>query len=81
MHPDAVNIHRSAIRASMSRFFIVFPAKVILAVTGCVSMPNEPSVMVLPGTGISFDQFRNDKAICQQFALSQVGALPLIKRG
>jgi len=57
----------------MSRFFIVFPAAVILTVTGCASMPNGPSVMVLPGTGMSFDQFRNDNAICQQFAFSQVG--------
>ena len=57
----------------MSRFFIVFPATVILAVTGCASMPNGPSVMVLPGTGLSFDQFRNDNAICQQFAFSRVG--------
>jgi uncharacterized protein YcfJ len=29
--------------------------------------------MVLPGTGISFDRFRNDDYICQQFALAQVG--------
>lgn len=46
---------------------------VILVVTGCASMPNGPSVMVLPGTGKSFDQFRNDDAICQQFASFQVG--------
>jgi hypothetical protein len=57
----------------MSRFFIVFPVTVILAVSGCASMPNGPSVMVLPGTGMSFDQFRNDDAICQQFAFAQVG--------
>ena len=57
----------------MSRFFIVFPATLILAITGCASMPNGPSVMVLPGTGMSFDQFRNDDAICQQFAFAQVG--------
>ena len=57
----------------MSRFSLVFPATVILAVSGCASMPNGPSVMVLPGTGMSFDQFRNDNAICQQFAFSQVG--------
>lgn len=57
----------------MSRFSIVFPATVILAVTGCASMPNGPSVMVLPGTGLSFERFRNDDAICQQFAFSQVG--------
>ena len=58
----------------MSRFSIVFPATVMLAVTGCASMPNGPSVMVLPGTGMSFDQFRNDDANCRQFAFSQVGS-------
>jgi len=57
----------------MSRFSIVFSATFILAVTGCASMPNGPSVMVLPGTGMSFEQFRNDDAICQQYAFSQVG--------
>ena len=57
----------------MSRFSIVFAATVILAIAGCASMPNGPSVMVLPGTGLSFEQFRNDDAICQQFAFSQVG--------
>ncbi|MDD1633027.1 MAG: hypothetical protein LUP91_12585 [Methylococcaceae bacterium] len=57
----------------MSRFFIVFSATAILAVTGCVSLPNGPSVMVLPGTGLSFEQFRNDDAICQQYAFYQVG--------
>ena len=67
----------------MPRFSIVFAATVILAIAGCASMPNGPGVMVLPGTGLSFEQFRNDDASCQQFAFSQVGvaALPLIKRG
>lgn len=57
----------------MSRFPIVFLSAVILAVTGCAGMPNGPGVMVLPGTGLSFEQFRNDDAICQQYAFSQVG--------
>ena len=57
----------------MSRFSILLPATVVLTVTGCASLPNGPSVMVLPGTGMSFEQFRNDDAICQQFAFSQVG--------
>src|SRR5664280_3501151 len=72
-HEVADTARTSLRRPIMSRFFIVFPATVILAVTGCASMPNGPSVMVLPGTGMSFDQFRNDNAICQQFAFSQVG--------
>jgi hypothetical protein len=29
--------------------------------------------MVLPGAGLSFEQFRNDDAVCQQYAFSQVG--------
>lgn len=57
----------------MSRFSIVFSATAILAVTGCVSLPSGPSVMVLPGNGLSFDQFRSDDASCQQYASFQVG--------
>lgn len=35
--------------------------------------PNEPSVLVLPGTGKSFEQFRADNAECKQFAQEQTG--------
>jgi hypothetical protein len=51
----------------------VFSATLIVSITGCASLPNSPSVMVLPGTGMSFERFRNDDAICQQFASYQVG--------
>lgn len=44
-----------------------------LLLSACVSMPNGPSVMVMPGTGKSFDQFRADDMDCRQFASSQVG--------
>jgi hypothetical protein len=57
----------------MSRFSIVLSSTVILAVTGCVSLPNGPEVMVLPGSGLSFEQFRNDDAVCRQFSSYQVG--------
>jgi len=57
----------------MSRFFRVFPAAVLVVVTGCASMPSGPGVMVLPGTGMSFDQFRNDDVVCRQYAFFQVG--------
>ena len=36
-------------------------------------MPSGPSVMVLPGSGMSFDQFRADDMDCRQYASSQVG--------
>jgi hypothetical protein len=39
----------------------------------CVSVPNGPSNMALPGTGKDFNQFRADDASCRQFALDQTG--------
>ena len=56
------------------------PAKIVIALgalaalAGCVSMPTGPSVMALPGTGKSFDQFRADDYECRQYASSQVGS-------
>jgi YmgG-like glycine-zipper protein len=52
------------------------PGAVALAVAllaGCVSVPSGPSVMVLPGSGKSFDQFRADDVDCRQFAYYQAG--------
>jgi outer membrane lipoprotein SlyB len=40
---------------------------------GCAYMPTGPSVMVLPGTGMSFQQFRQDDVLCRQYAYGQVG--------
>jgi len=40
---------------------------------GCASVPSGPSVMVLPGTGKSFEQFQADDSICRQWASQQVG--------
>ena len=57
----------------MSRFVTVLLSTVILAVSGCASLPNGPGVMVLPGTGFSFEQFRNDDAVCQQYASDRIG--------
>jgi hypothetical protein len=39
----------------------------------CASMPSGPSVMVLPGSGKTFDRFREDDAYCKQYAREQVG--------
>jgi hypothetical protein len=40
-------------------------------------MPSGPNVMVLPGSGKNFDQFRGDDFQCRQFAQSQLnGATP-----
>ena len=45
----------------------------LLLLGGCVSMPSGPSVMALPGSSRSFEQFRGDDFECRQFANNQVG--------
>jgi hypothetical protein len=44
-----------------------------LVVGACTAMPSGPSVMVLPGSNKTFDQFLGDDHNCRQFALGQVG--------
>lgn len=41
--------------------------------TGCATVPTGPSVMVLPGSGKSFEQFQIDDATCRQWAAQQTG--------
>jgi hypothetical protein len=48
-------------------------ALAVVLLSGCVSMPSGPSVMVLPGTGKSFEQFRADDLDCRQYANYQLG--------
>lgn len=45
----------------------------LLALAACTSIPTGPSVLVLPGSGRNFEQFRADDAVCKQFAREQVG--------
>jgi len=45
----------------------------LLALAGCVTVPNGPSMMSLPGSGKSFDQFRGDDNDCRQYASLQAG--------
>lgn len=46
-----------------------------LALGACAVVPTGPSVMVLPGTGKSFDQFRYDDGSCRQYAFGQSGGV------
>ena len=45
----------------------------VLAMAGCATVPSGPNVMVLPGTGKNFDQFRVDQGTCQQYAQASIG--------
>src|SRR2546427_766729 len=47
-----------------------------LSLGACATVPLGPSVMVLPGTGKSFDQFQADDAVCRQWASVQAGTTP-----
>src|SRR3954462_10380588 len=39
----------------------------------CATTPTGPSVMVLPGSGKTFDQFRFDDNECRQYAMGSSG--------
>ncbi len=45
----------------------------LLFLAACASTPTGPNVMVLPGSGKSFDQFRVDDFECRQYAHVQAG--------
>jgi hypothetical protein len=44
-----------------------------LLVAGCVTIPDGPSVMALPGSTKTFDQFRADDGECRGYATVQIG--------
>ena len=54
--------------------WIVIAGAVFLA-SGCASLPSGPSVLALPGTGKSFDEFRLDDDLCRRYASAQVGGV------
>jgi len=59
----------------MRRLLIFSLLFMVAALSACATVPTGPSVMALPGTGKTFDQFRADDATCRQFAYEQVGGV------
>jgi hypothetical protein len=49
------------------------PLALSLLLGACASIPTGPSVMALPGSDKTLDQFQADDASCRQFALDQIG--------
>jgi hypothetical protein len=45
-----------------------------LLLAGCASVPTGPTVMALPGSAKSADDFRSDDAACRQVAASDAAA-------
>jgi hypothetical protein len=55
----------------MRAFLIAVPLSLLVA--GCATVPTGPSVMVLPGSTKSFEQFQVDDGVCRQWAQQQTG--------
>jgi len=43
--------------------------------SACTTLPTGPGVLVLPGPGKTFDQFRLEEAYCRQYAFGQIGGV------
>ena len=56
----------------MRKLWLV-PIAAALLLTGCPTLPSGPDVMVLPGSGKSFEDFQLDDAVCRQWAAQKVG--------
>src|SRR5882762_8965291 len=52
---------------------LIFGGTALLLLAACASVPTGPSVMVLPGSNKSFDQFRFDDYECRQYASEYSG--------
>jgi hypothetical protein len=57
----------------MSQHRIPFVLLPMLMLGACTVIPTGPSVMVLPGTGVSIERFRADEAWCRDDAMRQIG--------
>lgn len=49
-----------------SKFFLLPMAAVLL--TACTTVPTSPSMLALPGSTKTFEQFRSDDAMCRDYA-------------
>lgn len=51
----------------------IFAVSMAVLLSGCVTAPTGPNVMALPGSGKSYEQFRNDEVDCQRAAQDRIG--------
>ena len=61
---------------NLKRKRLLSVATLVLLLGACTTIPDGPSVMVLPGSGKTFPMFQADDAECQQFALNRIGKSP-----
>ena len=60
----------------MARKLLLVPLAAAALIAGCVHVPVGPSVMVLPGSSKTFDDFQADDWSCREFAHYQTGVTP-----
>lgn len=58
----------------ISRVLAAFGVAAVIG--GCASAPTGPSVMVLPGTGKTMDQFQAEDGRCRQVAAGELQHVP-----
>ena len=58
------------------RKLCLLPVATGLLLAACSAVPTGPNVMVLPGNGKDFEQFKADDAVCRQWAFQQSGTTP-----
>ena len=57
----------------MNNLIRIFVLLISGGLAACATYPSGPSVMALPGTGATFDQFRVDDGACQNYAQQVLG--------
>ena len=58
----------------MAKYIIVLMCGLLFS--ACATVPSGPSVMALPGTGKSFEQFQTDDVVCRDWASREAGTTP-----
>lgn len=56
---------------SLRTWIVVWAAAALT--TGCATIPHGPSVLVMPGSGKSFEAFAEDDAVCRRWAENRAG--------
>lgn len=57
----------------MKRFKLTTAVLALALLAGCATVPDGPSVLVLPGSDRNFNDFRADEADCRLYASQQIG--------
>jgi hypothetical protein len=72
MNPTAERIDPGT-EAKRPRAALIAGVLLAVSLAGCTTLPSGPGVLVMPGTGKSFDEFRANEVECRQYASSQIG--------